>query len=244
MISTLLHDRRAIRTTVSPCGNTVKVHASVIDVFCGAGGLTHGFKIEGFPVACGIDVDEACRYPFETNNDAPFIRQNVATISSREVAREFYPHVPRVLAGCAPCQPFSLYNQRNDDPKWQLVGEFSRLIREIRPDVVTMENVPRLMKFRDGSVFHGFAGDLLPRMVGRDFLPGLWRPATTFPLGAPGVASWAYRTRTAYPFRRPLCNGARCHRVTSRIIWEGLTRSFLGGTKSAPCGLSGDNSPR
>nr|VFJ94638.1 MAG: C-5 cytosine-specific DNA methylase [Candidatus Kentron sp. H]VFJ95191.1 MAG: C-5 cytosine-specific DNA methylase [Candidatus Kentron sp. H]VFK01747.1 MAG: C-5 cytosine-specific DNA methylase [Candidatus Kentron sp. H] len=100
------------------------MQASVIDLFCGVGGLTHGFKVEGFPVACGIDVDEACRHPFETNNDAPFIRWDVATISSREVTREFYPNTLRVLAGCAPCQPFSLYNQKNDDPKWQLVGEF------------------------------------------------------------------------------------------------------------------------
>ena len=43
---------------------------------------------------------------------------------------------------------------------------------------------------------------------------------------------------------RPLCLIRPYASVTSRIIWEGLTRSFLGGTKSATWGLSGDNSPR
>nr|VFK01037.1 MAG: C-5 cytosine-specific DNA methylase [Candidatus Kentron sp. LFY] len=83
-----------VGSPVSPYDdNTVKACASVIDVFCGVGDLTHGFKIEGFPVVCGIDVDEACRYPFETNNDAPFICRDVAKLSSQEVAREFYPAV-------------------------------------------------------------------------------------------------------------------------------------------------------
>lgn len=138
----------------------------MIDLFCGVGALTHGFRAEGFPIACGIDVDEACRYPFEANNGAPFIRWDVASLTGRELEREFHRGVPRVLVGCAPCQPFSIYNQKNDDPKWQLLGEFSRLIREVEPDVVSMENVPRLTKFRDGSVFHSFVGDL--RSAGYD----------------------------------------------------------------------------
>ncbi|HJO74478.1 MAG TPA: DNA cytosine methyltransferase [Rhodospirillales bacterium] len=54
--------------------------ASVIDLFCGAGGLSHGFYKEGFPIAAGIDIDEACRYPFEKNNDAPFICKDVSEL--------------------------------------------------------------------------------------------------------------------------------------------------------------------
>nr|VFK66287.1 MAG: C-5 cytosine-specific DNA methylase [Candidatus Kentron sp. UNK]VFK71192.1 MAG: C-5 cytosine-specific DNA methylase [Candidatus Kentron sp. UNK] len=80
----------------------METRASVVDVFCGVGSLSHGFKVEGFPIACGIDVDESCRYPFETNNEAPFICRDVTTLSSREVAREFFPSAPRILAGCAP----------------------------------------------------------------------------------------------------------------------------------------------
>ena len=49
--------------------------ASVIDLFCGAGALSHGFVQEGFSIACGYDIDESCRYPFEANNAAPATRE-------------------------------------------------------------------------------------------------------------------------------------------------------------------------
>ena len=50
----------------------------------------------------------------------------------------------------------SLYNQRNDSPKWRLLDVFGGLIAGVRPDIVSMENVPRLIDFRDGTVFHRF----------------------------------------------------------------------------------------
>src|SRR4051794_39200368 len=37
---------------------------SVVDLFCGAGGLSYGFKLQSFRLAAGIDIDEACRYPY------------------------------------------------------------------------------------------------------------------------------------------------------------------------------------
>lgn len=132
------------------------VNASVVDLFCGAGGLSHGFFQEGFSIAAGIDCDETCRYAFEKNNRAPFVRKDVALLTATEVEKLFLPAKPRVLVGCAPCQPFSTYNQKNDDPKWQLLARFGQLIGELRPDVVSMENVPRLLAFRGGTVFEEF----------------------------------------------------------------------------------------
>lgn len=35
-----------------------------VDLFCGAGGLTHGFILEDVPVVAGIDLDPACRFPY------------------------------------------------------------------------------------------------------------------------------------------------------------------------------------
>jgi DNA (cytosine-5)-methyltransferase 1 len=46
---------------------------SCVDLFCGAGGLTHGFVLEGVPVVAGIDMDPACRFPYEANNSAKFV---------------------------------------------------------------------------------------------------------------------------------------------------------------------------
>ena len=129
---------------------------SVVDLFCGAGGLSHGFLLEGFEVAAGVDTDEHCRYAFESNNNAPFIRKDVAVLDGRTVRQLFTPKIPSVLVGCAPCQPFSVYNQRNSDPQWQLLREFTRIISQVRPLVVSMENVPRLVRFKRGSVFGAF----------------------------------------------------------------------------------------
>ena len=44
-----------------------------VDLFCGAGGLTHGFVMEGLNVVAGIDLDAACKYPYEENNSAKFL---------------------------------------------------------------------------------------------------------------------------------------------------------------------------
>lgn len=129
---------------------------SVVDLFCGAGGLSHGFWLEGFRIAAGIDSDEACRYAFEHNNAARFIRQDIASLDGETVKELFEPGAPSVLVGCAPCQPFSAYNQKNSDPRWQLLEEFARIISEAKPTVVSMENVPRLLKFRGGKVFNDF----------------------------------------------------------------------------------------
>lgn len=129
---------------------------SVVDLFCGAGGLSHGFWLEGFRIAAGIDIDEACRYAFEHNNEARFIHRDIASLNGETVKGLFEPGAPSVLVGCAPCQPFSMYNQKNSDPRWQLLEEFARIISEVKPTVVSMENVPRLLRFRDGEVFADF----------------------------------------------------------------------------------------
>ncbi|WP_419618979.1 DNA cytosine methyltransferase, partial [Thiolapillus sp.] len=131
-----------------------------MDLFCGAGGLTHGFILEGLPVNAGIDLDPACRYPYEKNNGAVFIERDIARMESDEVAELFTSGTTRVLAGCAPCQPFSTYSQRYDtrsDGKWGLLYEFGRLARDIRPDIVTMENVPTVERH---GVFKDFASEL------------------------------------------------------------------------------------
>ncbi|NOT62887.1 MAG: DNA (cytosine-5-)-methyltransferase [Acidobacteria bacterium] len=133
---------------------------SAVDLFCGAGGLTHGLRLEGVNVAVGIDLDPTCEYPFEHNNDSEFLCADVAELTGDSL-RDYYPaRAVKLLAGCAPCQPFSTYSQghRNDaDDRWTLLRHFARLIKELRPELVTMENVPKL---RDHEVFTDFVQTL------------------------------------------------------------------------------------
>ena len=131
----------------SPPHGTLKPVASVIDIFCGAGGLSHGFFLEDFLISCGIDADKGCKYAFEHNNDAPFVRKDIVDVDPEKLSEEFTPGIPRILVGCAPCQPFSKYTQAREDPKWRLLENFATLITKIRPNVVSMENVPHLVHF-------------------------------------------------------------------------------------------------
>lgn len=133
---------------------------SCVDLFCGAGGLTHGFVKEGLHVVAGIDLDGACRYPYEQNNNSIFIEKDVCEFSSSELIGLYSESDIRVLAGCAPCQPFSTYSHRYDmnrNSRWSLLNEFSRLSKEVRPEIITMENVPSV---KDHQVFQRFVNDL------------------------------------------------------------------------------------
>ncbi|MBF5055748.1 DNA-cytosine methyltransferase [Alcanivorax sp. 521-1] len=128
-----------------------------VDLFCGAGGLTHGFVREGLQVVAGIDLDPACRHPYEANNQARFIERDVSKVEVPELKSLFTDAEFTVLAGCAPCQPFSTYAQRYEtdgkNGRWGLLYHFARLAQGTQPDVITMENVPTVAKH---TVFHDF----------------------------------------------------------------------------------------
>lgn len=123
---------------------------SAVDIFCGAGGLTYGLQRAGIDVVAGLDIDETCKYPFEKNNNAPFIAKDICEFTSAELS-ELYPKSGiKLLAGCAPCQPFSAHTRKNknrsSDKRWSLLNEFGRLIEDVRPHLIAFENVTPLRK--------------------------------------------------------------------------------------------------
>lgn len=125
---------------------------SAVDLFCGVGGLTHGLVQGGISVAAGIDIDGDCRFPYEANNEARFLEKDIKSLTAKDIVPLFEKGKIRLLAGCAPCQPFSTYSQpgrsSRTDGKWTLLEDFGRTIEEIQPELVTMENVPRLLEHR------------------------------------------------------------------------------------------------
>ena len=125
---------------------TERTRPATVDLFCGAGGLSYGLQRAGLNVVAGIDVDQACRHPFEANVSAPFHERDITDASAGFVASLFPKTGPRVLAGCAPCQPFSTYThgRNTGNGQWFLLDKFGELTAELQPEVVTMENVPRL----------------------------------------------------------------------------------------------------
>lgn len=130
-----------------------------IDLFCGIGGLSFGLKNRGIHVIAGYDLDDSCQYAFEANNEAIFYHKDIKAVSPDEILNAFSPHSIKLLAGCAPCQPFSSYtfkNKEKDPNKYDLLYEFGRLVRGVQPDIVTMENVPQILTFKEKNVLSDF----------------------------------------------------------------------------------------
>lgn len=130
-----------------------------VDLFCGGGGLTCGLRQTGIDVRMGVDFDGRCEYAYEHNNHARFLHKSVTDVTAEEVRDNFRKRRVSLLAGCAPCQTFSKYNQKATwrDKRWLLLDQFTRLVKETKPQLVTMENVPKL---EDQRVFERFTDAL------------------------------------------------------------------------------------
>lgn len=129
----------------------------VIDLFCGIGGLTYGLKKAGLNVILGIDIDNSCKYIYETNNNAPFMCKDIKTLDPNTLKSYFSKNDIKILVGCAPCQPFSSqtfkYNASKLHKDRDLLDYFLKIIKKIEPDIVSMENVPAITK---QDVFYNF----------------------------------------------------------------------------------------
>jgi DNA (cytosine-5)-methyltransferase 1 len=131
----------------------------VIDLFCGIGGLTHGLIKEGLDVVAGIDNDSSCKFGYEYNNKTQFIDKDILKVTAEQVNGLFGPKKDsiRVLAGCAPCQPFSKLNLKEvTEKQLEPLGKFAQLIAETLPDIVSMENVSGLADVNKYPVFANF----------------------------------------------------------------------------------------
>ena len=135
----------------------------VIDLFCGIGGLTHGLIKEGLDVVAGIDNDSTCKFGYEYNNKTRFIGENILKVTAEQINDLFGAKngTIRVLAGCAPCQPFSRLNPKRVTKKQlQPLEKFAQLIQETLPDIVSMENVSGLADTKKYPIFKNFINTL------------------------------------------------------------------------------------
>lgn len=130
----------------------------VVDLFCGIGGLSYGLKRMGFRIKAGFDFDSTCQYAYSKNNKAKFVYKDIRDVTREEINSYYSPNSIKILAGCAPCQPFSSYsNKKQKDPnKFDLLYQFGRLIDEVNPDIITMENVANIVSFGLKPVFPDF----------------------------------------------------------------------------------------
>lgn len=123
-----------------------------IDLFSGCGGLTLGLKQAGFSVVGSVEVDLLSVETYKANHpEVQVWHSDVRTVAANEIIRTLGVKKGQVdlIAGCPPCQGFSsmttLNGKRNvDDPRNDLLFEFLRIVTELMPKSIMMENVPGL----------------------------------------------------------------------------------------------------
>ena len=126
-----------------------------VDLFSGCGGLTQGLKEAGFTVGAAVEIDALAAETYAANHpDVKLFKADIRDTSASEImdACGVMKGELDLLAGCPPCQGFSrirLNNkkERMDDPRNRLIDEVLRLIGELQPKVVMLENVPNLARY-------------------------------------------------------------------------------------------------
>jgi DNA (cytosine-5)-methyltransferase 1 len=132
-----------------------------IDLFSGCGGLTLGLTQAGFRVVGAIEIDPLAVETYKANHKRVVIwEKDISKISAGEVMRRLKIQRGQLdlLAGCPPCQGFSTMTTLNgrigQDKQNDLVFEFLRFVRAMRPKAVMLENVPKLAKNRRFKTLH------------------------------------------------------------------------------------------
>jgi DNA (cytosine-5)-methyltransferase 1 len=93
---------------------------TVLDLFCGAGGLSLGFTKAGFKVICAIDNCESALETYEKNFDQHAL--------SLDLSREPDLQSATVVIGGPPCQGFSSAGMRRpNDSRNSLISSFARI---------------------------------------------------------------------------------------------------------------------
>ena len=131
-----------------------------VDLFCGAGGLTRGLLDAGIEVKKGIDIDERFKDTYEKNNfGTQFLTKDITLLTPEEVTSGIdIKNNYFLLAGCAPCQPFSTINNKDavEDSRKSLLLEFGRIVKQTKPDFIFIENVPGLATGKGKIIFEKF----------------------------------------------------------------------------------------
>lgn len=122
---------------------------TAVDIFSGGGGLTVGLKSAGFKVVGAVEIETHAFSTFKANHpEVRAFKQDVRTIIGKDLC-VLSPHRKiDLVAGCPPCQGFTSLTAkyRREDPRNALILEMGRLVREIKPEAVMVENVPGLAK--------------------------------------------------------------------------------------------------
>jgi len=127
---------------------------NTIDLFCGAGGLSLGFELEGFNVIAGVDNHESYLETFkDSHNNSKPIKHDLSDDGIKKILQKNDINTDNidVVIGGPPCQGFSTAGNRMiEDSRNKLVIEFCKSIKELNPRAFLMENVTGLTSMKNG----------------------------------------------------------------------------------------------
>lgn len=118
--------------------------ADIVDLFCGAGGLSLGAHLSGFRVALAIDNDPVLTSSFAVNfPEVPLLLGDVSKIDLSDLASTLGKQRLAGIIGGPPCQGFSEIGARakDEDPRRKLLHDFFRVVSKLKPFFFIMENV-------------------------------------------------------------------------------------------------------
>ena len=138
-----------------------KSNLKAIDFFCGAGGMTNGFRKAGIKVIAGIDIDSGCKETYEKNNKGSnFILADIKKISFEEFEKQ--TEIKRnddnlIFIGCSPCQYWTKIKTDRTKSKQSknLLADFQKYVEEYNPGFIVIENVPGILT-KEGSPLTDF----------------------------------------------------------------------------------------
>jgi DNA (cytosine-5)-methyltransferase 1 len=140
-----------------------KIKLKVLDLFCGAGGFSYGFKSAGFEIVAGIDRDLDSLKTFSKNFPKAKIFQEDLSEISIDLRRYLLKNKNEidVIVGGPPCQGFSIAGKRFiDDPRNSLYKHYIETVRIVKPKYVVIENVPNILTMGEGKISKAIESDL------------------------------------------------------------------------------------
>lgn len=133
---------------------------TLVGLFAGVGGIELGFESAGFRTLVSNEIDEYAGETYRRNHKSPLVLGDVKNFNKAKIAKTLgcrIGDIPRVqvLAGGFPCQPFSVagYRKGFEDERGNVYWDIHRLTRELRPEVVFLENVKNLRGHDGGKTF-------------------------------------------------------------------------------------------
>jgi DNA (cytosine-5)-methyltransferase 1 len=135
---------------------------TLVGLFAGIGGIESGFERAGFRTISANEIDPYAVKTYRENYAHPVIEADISDIGAVDLLSGSRADQVTILAGGFPCQPFSVagYRKGFDDERGNVFWQIHRLILELQPEVVFLENVKNLENHDKGQTFATIKGAL------------------------------------------------------------------------------------